>query len=115
MPLLDDDERWPGGQEVAGSNPAGPTSVDTTGRETTSPAPPPPPVPPPPPPPMSHRRPRHPWRWVIAWGVAVVVVAGLLVPAVIATRAAGRVADAGFERYVQLDPGSTSTYATTTN
>ncbi|MFL5799804.1 MAG: PQQ-binding-like beta-propeller repeat protein [Actinomycetota bacterium] len=55
------------------------------------------------------------WRWAVAWSVAVVVVGGVLVPAVIATQRAARPADSDLERYVPSEPGSTWVYDTTTN
>jgi outer membrane protein assembly factor BamB len=74
-------------------------------------------VPPPPPgavPPDGPSR-RRPWPWVVAWGVAVAIVAALVVPALVVTEAAGRVTSDDLERYVPLDPGSTWVYASRTD
>src|SRR5205814_811686 len=95
------DEGAPSRGEVPASSP----------ESASPPHPAPPPAPPPPPGP----RRRHPWRWVAAWGIAVVVVAGLTVPALIATEAAGRAASPDLERYVPMQPGSLSVFATRTD
>ncbi|HXJ64659.1 MAG TPA: PQQ-binding-like beta-propeller repeat protein [Actinomycetota bacterium] len=52
---------------------------------------------------------------MLAWTIAVLAVAGLTVPAVIATESAARVADPGVERYAPTQPGSTSVFTTRTN
>ncbi len=54
-------------------------------------------------------------RWVVAWGIAVVAVAGLTVPAVVATESAARIAGGEVQRYASLTPGTSSVFATTTN
>ncbi|HEY7282475.1 MAG TPA: PQQ-binding-like beta-propeller repeat protein [Actinomycetota bacterium] len=78
------------------------------------PAPPsPPPGPPTEPPPAKGKR--HPWRWAVAWVVAVLAVAGLTVPAVVATESAAGLAGNDVQRYASVVPGSSAVYATTTN
>jgi outer membrane protein assembly factor BamB len=52
---------------------------------------------------------------VLAWGIAVVVVAGLMVPAFVVTEAAGRPASEDFQRYGPIQPGSTAVFDTISN
>jgi outer membrane protein assembly factor BamB len=51
----------------------------------------------------------------VAWGIAVVAVAGLTVPAVVATESAAKLPGSEVQRYASLTPGTSSVFATTTN
>ena len=88
--------------------PARPPGGETTGQEAGAPAVPPAPS-------MPGRR-RRAAPWIAAWVLAVVVIAGLVVPSVLATQGAGRAgADPTLRRMFPLEPGTTWVYATSTN
>ncbi len=104
--------------EHEGSGPLPPTTEWGTAPGPVIPAggslPPPPNAPPPPPPPGRPRQ--RPVRWVVASAVAVVVVAGLTFPLVLAAETSGRRgAGADLLATIPLALGTTSVFDTVTN